>query len=413
MRLAVISMDTRGGIQPYIALCLGLQRAGHDVRLVAPGDFTSTIAQWGLQTRPMSGNVEQALRLSSGVTEKGALASMRYAREQSARMVLQWGREVLAACDGVELVTGGVGGMVAGLSVAEKLGVPFVQTHLQPIGPPTSSFPPLLMPGLPRWLWWLGHRLSDFGIWAPFAGGMTRARNEVLGLPGKTPPPNPAFPVIYGVSPHVVAPPADWSGQRHFTGYWFLPAAPGWSPPPALEQFLAAGEAPVCIGFGSMASDDPRALSALVLDAVKQAGVRAVLLSGWGGLADLGRDDVFVTSEAPHDWLYPRTSAIVHHGGAGTTAAALKSGVPAVVVPFSMDQPFWGSRVEALGVGPKPIPRKKLTVAALAAALRQAVSDQAMRERAKALGQRISAEDGVGAAVNALEAFMQGRQGRA
>ena len=160
----------------------------------------------------------------------------------------------------------------------------------------------------------------------------------------------------------------------------------------------------MCIGFGSMASEDPAAMSALVLEAVKRAGVRAVLLSGWGGLSEVARDDVFATSEAPHDWLFPRMAAVVHHGGAGTTGAALRAGVPAIVVPFTMDQPFWGSRVHALGVGPKPIPRKQLSVDSLSQALRATVADQSMKTRAAALGEKLRAEDGVANAVAHFEA---------
>lgn len=409
MRLAVLSLDTRGGIQPYLALALGLKRAGHEVRMVAPGSFAGTIQQWGLPVSPLTGNMEEALRLAGAATERGALASMRYAKRETTRRISEWTREVLAACQGVELITGGVGGMVAGQSVAEKLGVPFLQAHLQPVGAPTSAFPGVLLPGVPAWLGGFGrrlsHSLSEFGLWAPFRGAMAQARQEVLGLPEREAPVGKDLPVLYGFSPLVIPPPPDWGPLRHITGYWNLPAGPGWTPPPALEAFLAAGPPPVCLGFGSMASEDPQALSTLVLEAVRQAGVRAVLLSGWGGLAQVTRDDVFVTAEAPHDWLFPRMAAVVHHGGAGTTGAALRAGVPAIVVPFTMDQPFWGSRVAALGVGPTPIPRKKLSVERLSAALRSTVADQSMRARAAALGEKLRAEDGVGNAVAHFDAL--------
>ena len=409
MRIAVLSLDTRGGIQPYVALALGLQRAGHDVRMVAPSDFMPMMKEWGLPAAPLSGSIEAALRQSGGATEKGALASIRFSQRESARYVRLWTGEILAACEGVEVMTGGVGGMVAGGSVAEKLGVPFLQTHLQPIGAPTAAFPGVLLPGMPSWLGPLGrrfsHALTEFGLWAPFKGAMRQARTEVLGLPARSAPPKREPPVLYGFSPEVIPLPKEWGARRHITGYWTLPAGPSWSPPPALEAFLGAGPPPVCIGFGSMTSSDPQAMTRLVLEAVRRAGVRAVLLSGWGALGEVARDDVFVAAEAPHEWLYPKMAAVVHHGGAGTTGAALRSGVPAIVVPFTMDQPFWGGRVAALGVGPRPIPRKRLSVEALAAALQQTVADAAMRDRAAALGARIRAEDGVGQAVAHFERF--------
>jgi UDP:flavonoid glycosyltransferase YjiC (YdhE family) len=187
------------------------------------------------------------------------------------------------------------------------------------------------------------------------------------------------------------------------TGYWPLPAGEAWRPPAGLEAFLALGGPVVSIGFGSMASEDPGGLTSLVRAAVRAAGVRAVLLAGWGGLGEQSSGDELYSAPAlPHDWLFPRVAAVVHHGGAGTTGAALRAGAPAVVVPFTMDQPFWASRVAALGVGPTPIPRRRLDPARLAAALRQAVEDGAMRARARALAGLLGAEDGVGEAVRHL-----------
>lgn len=408
MRIAVVCNDTRGGIQPYVALSLGLRRAGHDVRAVAPSDLARMFTDVGLPVASLSGDTEAMLR-GTATAEQGTIASMRFAaRELPARMST-WMKETRGGCEGADVVTGGVGGMLLGLSVAEKLGKPFVETHLQPLGAPTDAYPGVLLPGVPRWLGGWGrrmsHHLSEMGVWMPFRGAMMAARENVLGLTGR-PTAADGHPVLYGFSRHVVPVPTEGDRPRHVTGYWFLPAGPAWSPPPALEAFLARGGPVVSIGFGSMASENAEALTALVLGAVRRAGVRAVLLSGWGGLRSMPLDqDVFCADALPHDWLFPRVRAVVHHGGAGTTGAALRAGVPAVVVPFTMDQPFWGSRVAALGVGPTPIPRKRLTQERLAEALRRAVEDEAMRERAAALGEQIRAEDGVAQAVAHFDAF--------
>lgn len=399
-RLALVAMDTRGGVQPYFALALGLQRAGHDVRVIAPEDFQSVGAKLGLAVHPTSGSMEDVLRLTRGVAERGALATMRLAKVETARRMRLWAGEVLEGARGSELMLGGVGGMIAGLSVADKLGIPFLEAHLQPIGQATREFPGVLLPKFPSLFGLgtrLGHFLSEQGIWAPFRSAMRVARREVLGLDGDARV-STTLPVLYGVSPEVVPQPADWDARRHLVGYWNLPGT-DWNPPEALTRFLAAGDRPVCIGFGSMAAQDPQALSELVLEATKRAGVRAVLLSGWGGLANLERDDVLVLPEAPHDWLLPRMAAVVHHGGAGTTGAGLTAGIPSIVVPFTMDQPFWGERVFALGAGPRPIPRSALTVERLAERLRAATTDPAMSDRARQLGERLRAEDGVGRAV--------------
>lgn len=394
MRIAIVSMDTRGGIQPYLALAVALRDAGHDVRLVAPGDFREMISARGVHVAPLSGSMEEVLRRSGGAAEKGMLASIRLVRDELPRRMEEWTRQVLEACEGVEVMTGGIGGLVVGEAVAYRLGVPFVEAHLHPVG--LRVLPPLLAPGFPRFLHGVGHALSDFALWAPFASVMRQSRRQ-LGLDERRPP-RPRQPALYAVSRHVL-PLAG--AEHHVTGYWTLTAG-DWSPPRHLVDFLARGPAPVCVGFGSMASEDPRALSRLVLGAVRSAGVRAVLLSGWGGLADVARDDVLVLREAPHDWLFPRMAGVVHHGGAGTTGAALTAGVPALVVPFTMDQPFWGARVHALGVGPRPIPRKRLTVENLAAGLRALVSDEAMRRRAAELGELVRAEEGAAGAARRL-----------
>lgn len=403
MRIAVLSMDTRGGIQPYIALALGLQRAGHEVRAIAPSDMAAMFAGVGIPMAPLSGNVEEVLRASSGATERGMLASMRYVGREMKPRIHAWTRETLEACEGVDVLTGGVGGMVVGLSVAEKLDRPFVPAHLQPVDAPSDAYPGPLVTSLPRGPvglgWRLSHRLSAMALRMPFQAAMSSARTEVLGLSGRSTAAD-GQPILYGFSRHVVPVPIDGVRARHVTGYWWLPASASWDPPAALEIFLAAEGPVVSIGFGSMASDDPAAVTELVLGAVRTAGVRAVLLAGWGGLATIPQaDDVFVADSIPHDWLFPRMTAVVHHGGAGTTGAAFRAGVPAVVIPFTVDQPFWASRVAALGVGPTPIPRKRLTQARLVDALRRAVTDKAIRARAVDLGALVRAEDGVGEAV--------------
>ncbi len=198
--------------------------------------------------------------------------------------------------------------------------------------------------------------------------------------------------------------PPDWGADKHVTGYWFLDDGEDWTPPPALIDFLEAGPAPIYIGFGSMSSRKPEETAELVIAALQLANQRAILLSGWSGLqkTDLP-DTVFMIDSVPHSWLFPMVAAVVHHGGAGTTAAGLRAGVPSVVVPFFGDQPFWGGRVASLGVGPTPVPRGKLTAERLASAIQEAVTNKAMRQRAAALGAKIQTEDGLARAVEIVQ----------
>ncbi|WP_375431814.1 glycosyltransferase [uncultured Friedmanniella sp.] len=289
--------------------------------------------------------------------------------------------------------------------MAEHLGIRWLDAHLQPLGPPTAAFPGVLTARLPSWAGAVGRRASHRATNAALHVMFGEPRRQVrahLGLPRRPRREPRDLPALYGFSPLVVPQPTEWCAGRKVTGYWTLPQRADWVPPNDLLDFIAAGPAPVAIGFGSMASRDPEALTALVVDAVRRAGVRAVLLSGWGGLAGSAADDLITVEEVPHEWLYPQVAAVVHHGCAGNTGATFRAGVPAVVVPFAVDQPFWGSRVAALGTGPTPIPRKALTAPRLAAALRE-VEDPALRRRAADLGVRIRAEDGVGAAVRHLQ----------
>ena len=174
------------------------------------------------------------------------------------------------------------------------------------------------------------------------------------------------MPVLYAYSPTLLPPP-DWPSRFHVTGAWFLDPPPDWQPPPDLVAFLEGGPPPVYVGFGSMTSADPDATLALVLDALSRAGQRGVLLHGWAGLGT-GRelpDTVFALDDVPHSWLFPRMAALVHHGGAGTTVAGLRAGIPSVVTPLTADQPSWGRIVHRLGAGPRPIPFRRLTATRL------------------------------------------------
>jgi len=407
MRIAVCCNDTRGGVQPYVALALGLRAAGHDVRAVAPGDLVGLFGDVGIPVTGLAGSIEAAQKNSGGAAEGGSVSSMRLSAREMPKVIKTWSDQTLEACQGVELITGGLGGMVTGLPSAEKLGVRFIRAELQPIDAPTDAYPGVLFPGVPRWLGGFGrrvsHTLTALGIGVLLGPGLSAARKR-LGVKG-APDAMAGTSVLYGFSPLVVPLPAQGGPYpRVATGYWVQPTPPEWKPPEDLLAFLARPGPVVTIGFGSMMSADAPALTALVTGAVRAAGVRAILVAGWGGLtAQSPGDDVFFATSIPYTWLYPRVTAVVHHGGAGTTGAALIAGVPAVVVPFMMDQPFWGARVAALGAGPAPIPRRRLTVARLAEALRVATSDETMRSTAAELGKKLQQEDGVGEAVRHYE----------
>jgi sterol 3beta-glucosyltransferase len=406
MRIAVVANDTRGGVQPYLALAIGLKASGHSVKCVAPKEFQPIFEAHQLPFHPLSVDAEQA-RGATRIAEMGIAASMRFVAKELPVHLATWTREALAGCEGVDCITGGVGGMVVALGVSDKLKVPFVETHLQPIAAPTDVYPGVLVAGLPIWrtalLRRMSHRFSDIGVWMPFKRAMLATRRNILELPDVSRA-TQGQPVLYGFSKHVV--PLNMSGPRKcfVTGYWTLPTPKDYQPPPHMETFLQGGKPVISVGFGSMKSEEPAAVTALVVAAARQANVRLVLLSGWGGLDSTSNSsDVVAAESLPHDWLFKQVQGIVHHGGAGTTGAALISGTPATVVPFTMDQPFWASRVAALGTGAKAIPRKKISVQALADAMTQMVQSETIGRQAKAIGQLLQQEDGVAEAVKVFE----------
>jgi len=412
MKIVIFALGSRGDVQPYVALGKGLSAAGHTVRLLASADFDDLVTANGLEFTALGGSSEAVARSMERLVEQGQTLKVFAAQ---ARVAEELARQAAAhglAAQGADLIVAVLGGLFVAWSLAEKLGVPLLQAHVVPLTP-TGAFASVLAPPLPAlpaaWTNRLSHRAAEQMLWQMFRGADARARAEVLGLPpapfwGPFGALRAARPVLYGYSPHVLPPPPDWGAGIHVTGYWLLEPPLGWAPPADLLRFLEAGPPPVYIGFGSMPSSRPGEAAAMVVEALDRAGQRGLLYGGWGGLRPESLPDhVHMAGPMPHSWLFPRMAAVVHHGGAGTTAAGLWAGVPAVVTPFFGDQPFWGARVHALGVGPRPIPRRSLTADRLAEAIRAATSDREMRERAAALGARIRAEDGVARAVAVIE----------
>ena len=413
MRITIITAGSRGDVQPYIALALGLRAAGHEPRVATHETFRAWVSGYGLDFAPVAGDPRAVLRsraaerwLATG-RNRNVLGFVRELRALAPALVESSLADYWQAAQGADALVYSVVG-IASLHVAERLGVPAFAAFLQPMTR-TREFPTIGFPQRPR----LGaavnlatHAAAEQALWRPFRAQVGAWRRDTLGLgprPALTPHRQMAalgVPTLYGFSRHVVPRPADWGPSVHVTGNWFLDRPAGYEPPPALRDFLAAGPPPVYLGFGSMTPQGAEGMTRTLLAALERAGRRGVLLRGWGSL---GTGDLppwaIAVDDVPHEWLFPRMAAVVHHGGAGTTAAGLRAGVPSLVVPLGFDQPYWGWRVAQLGAGPRPIPRKRLTVDRLARAITEATTNDAMHRRAAHLGALIRAEDGVGEAV--------------
>lgn len=408
-RIVIFAAGSRGDIQPCVALGRVLRRRGDEVRLVASARYSPMVVAAGLELAPLTADPTEILEsdagqelLAGGRNPVKFLGGFRRILGPMAERLLA---ECLDACKGADLILGPTLGFLP-QHIGEHLGVPWALIHFQP-SRPTGAFPHPFVPQARMFGPW-ANRASFLAVdqiaWQLSRPFINPWRDTALGLPrlpvrgrradGGT--------VLACFSPAVVPRPKDWPSNVNLTGYWFLDE-PDWEPPKELAEFLAAGPAPVYVGFGSMVPKDSEMTGMVVRTALKLAGVRGIVQ----GDPDTSDDHVLAVRDVPHSWLFPRMAAVVHHGGAGTTAAGLRAGVPTVVCPFFGDQPYWGERVASLGAGPAPLPFRALTVPRLASKIRRAVRDQGMADQAGELGRRIRDEDGVGRAQEIIDSLLR------
>jgi len=404
VRVLIVTSGSMGDVAPFTGLGRGLQQAGHQVTVATHEPFRAAITATGLGFHPIPGDMRAILPDARGQdgagsgTDPRALARL---LRIAGPLVSSLGAGIADAFAAVRPEAALLSTIVAplGYQIADALDVPGAGVFLQPVHP-TREFGSVLVGGHSFGPWGnlaVGH-LVDLAA-RPLYAGPIRALRRDLGLPAASMRTLQAwqqsrYPTFHGFSPSVVPRPADWPPPLQVTGYWWPAVPTGWTPPPDLTAFLAAGPRPVFIGFGSMAPGQGRRLSGPVLAAIRRTGVRAVVQAGWSGL-DVGTaDDVITVGEVPHEWLFPRVAAVVHHSGAGTAAAGLRAGVPAVPVPVLADQPFWARRLTRLGVAPGPLPLPSLTADRLAAALHAVTTNPHHAARAAALAAKLSTEDG-------------------
>jgi sterol 3beta-glucosyltransferase len=404
MRVCMLTVGSRGDVQPFVAFGIGLQHAGHRVRVCTHPEFRELVTGRGLDFAPIPAG---ALSRGAGTPE-----GRRWAERQS-RWAPTWVglirdarsvaherlRAAAAGCRDAEVIVASNLSQILGWQLAHERGVPLVRALLNAPA------------------YWMSRRTNRpaaaairQGAWLAARPWLNRVRREALGL-DRLPLREPIGRlerdrqlVLYPFSPSVFPKPEGWGEWAEVTGYWFLDEHVDPEPSEELRAFLTAGRPPVCMGFATQLDRDPIATTRLMVEALRDVGRRGVLLRKPETLAgaDLG-DDIYTVERVPHDWLFERCAAVVHHAAAGTTATALRSGVPSVAVPHNADQFTWGRRLAELGVSPPPIPRRKLSRELLAPALIGATTSDVLREHARALAARIRAEDGVAAAVAAFE----------
>ncbi|RMZ84101.1 hypothetical protein DV738_g790, partial [Chaetothyriales sp. CBS 135597] len=415
LRITCLTIGSRGDVQPYIALCKALILEGHKPRIATHAEFQPWIEKHGIEFKPVEGNPAELMRIC---VENG-MFTYNFLREASSKF-RGWIDELLAsawdACQDTDLLIESPSAM-AGIHIAEALQIPYFRAFGMPwtrtrAYPHAFAVPDHKIGGAYNYY---SYVMFDNIFWKGISGQVNRWRKKDLGLRSTSldkMQPN-KVPFLYNFSPSVVVPPLDYSDWVRVTGYWFLDEGSGdWKPPKELTDFIAKARADkkklVYIGFGSIVVANPASLTKTVVESVLKADVRCILSKGWSdrlGDPNAAKVEVPLPAEiyqilsAPHDWLFTQIDAAVHHGGAGTTGASLRAGLPTIVRPFFGDQFFWGTRIEDLGVG---ICLKKVNVSLLARALWEAVHSERMIVKARQLGEQIRKENGVDTAIQCI-----------
>ncbi|KAL0091342.1 UDP-Glycosyltransferase/glycogen phosphorylase [Phycomyces blakesleeanus] len=435
LHITCITIGTRGDVQPYIALCKGLMKQGHTCRIATHDEFKDWIEEHGIEFRSIGGDPGELMR----ICVENSFFSVNFVRE-GLRLFKVWINELLEltwkACQGTEMIIESPSAMV-GVHMAEKLRVPYFRAFPMPMTR-TRSFPhPFATPNSPKGRLYndMTYVLFDHAVWRAIAKRTNDFRQQVLSLPATSYEKLEVWkiPYLYCFSQSIVPSPLDWMDWIHCTGYWFLDNAQASNIYyilriyDKLQAFLDAPDKRpiVYIGFGSIIVANPQEITRVIVEATLLSNVRAIVSQGWSArlqdksegrtttdtslnlnAQDTGDsllhkypDTIMSLKSVPHDWLFPQIRAVVHHGGAGTTAAGLRAGVPTIVKPFFADQFFWGERVEEMGIG---LCIKQLTVESLSAALRVVSTDDRMLKNAKLVGEKIRRENGVETAIQCI-----------
>jgi sterol 3beta-glucosyltransferase len=411
MKITILTAGSRGDTQPYIALGLALQKAGHPVRIATFGNFKTLVESSGLEFYAVRGDVMQVTRSELGreaMSPDNPLKVM-LSFNQLKKLVGDLQQDFYNACIGTDAVVYHPGAAI-GFFIAREMNIPAILATPYAFTP-TTDYPSLLFYHLPRFgkiYNSLTHRIQAQIFWSTASQAIREYWQKRFGHP----PANFGSPfsrqvtrrdpTVISYSEHVFPRPAGWPEHVHITGYWFLDEEAGWQPPQGLLDFIRAGKPPVYVGFGSVGDASlAERKTRLVIEALKLSGQRGVLATGWNAMTKVGNlpETIYMIDSAPHSWLFPRMAAVVHHGGAGTTAAGFRAGVPSIILPYGNDQFAWGLRAFELGVGSRPVSQKRLTVEALAGAVALAMQPQILTA-AGALGEKIRREHG---AENAAE----------
>ncbi|MBD2293364.1 glycosyltransferase family 1 protein [Anabaena sphaerica FACHB-251] len=413
MNITILTWGSDGDLIPYIALGLGLQRAGHLVKIATTIYAKDLVTQWGLEFIPVDCKAWYKDFLVGSHQNPFVIAEYyNYVLQPVEESFLPILKDV---CSGAEAIIFSPPAFAA-FELLEKLGIPGYAACVVPLHP-TRAFSNHFTPT--NWQFggtynWLTYTFFNQLLWQYIQKPINQWRQEILQLPPVSRFADPLsrmckakIPFIYGYSPAFVPKPFDWPDWVNVTGYWFLDKPKNWQPPQDLVDFIAADSPPVYIGFGYKAGWDQKALMKLSLEALALSGQRGIVLMGDDLTNEFDLpDEVFPIEWVPFDWLFPQMAAVVHHGGCGTVAAALGAGVPNIIVPYNYDNFFWSYRISDLGIGSQPLHFKNLTPEKLAVAIKAVVNDKVIQNKVMEMSKSIQAEDGVPTAVELIQHYL-------
>jgi sterol 3beta-glucosyltransferase len=419
MNIVFLALGSRGDIQPFIALALNLKKLNHTVLIASHDIYGELTRAYGIEFYSLSGNPIEIFASEEGqklLKSKNAIKSAKIFSNMQLPLADKILSECLIACQHADGIIYNILGTNIAHSIAEKLNIKAIPAYSQPLHP-TAAFPYVLKSSPEnsgRILTLAGWYAMEALLWCFFRTKINQWRIKKLNLP----PIQQTFfywrtirqketLALYNISPSVLRKPNDWSEHIKITGYWYLSATSNWAPPQSIVDFIHADSPPLYIGFGSMGIADPSALIKLISQGLAQSKQRAILAGYFPKAALENLPSYIMHIEAiPHDWLFPQMLGVIHHCGAGTTAAALRAGKATIPIPFCLDQPYWAKKIAELGAATQPIPYKTLTSDNLTVAIKELVLNDSLSRCAKALQEKILAEDGVGKASDYITQYL-------
>lgn len=417
MNITILTYGSRGDVQPFLPLSVELNKRGHKVTIAAPIRFKNLIEEYKINFYPLAGDPEDLSRKLNDVGFnfiKQTQAMATHAIEIGADVF----RQTEIACQDADLIIHTFAHAIGGHALAREKNIPDIHIQTFPMFTPTGDYPNVTMPNFGnRFINRLTHIFSAKSFFLSAKIGFEYIRRKAglpkrkLFFPFDENPLHSLTPILCAWSPTFLLPSSDFAARVHVTGCYFFPLNNSYSPTPELDSFLKNGKPPICISFGSMVNKDAKRIDEIIRQSLKQTNNRGIILSGWSDVKRESTNDLLYIESIPHDWLLPKCKMIIHHGGAGTTSAGLRAGIPTIVIPFTGDQPFWGNQIFKMGVGVKPILVKNLSVDKLVESIVGAESE-VIRKQSQVVGQKIRSERGVDEAVRLIESYVLEYQNR-